>query len=153
MARIFVFDDDESVRSVVRRLLSRRGHEVFTFARPTRCDLCPCTGDRLSCAEILISDVSMPELGGIDFVEHQRSLGCQVPHVAFMSGNWTEKNLRRAHELGARVFQKPFATDEFRDWVDACSDRLPADWKLSRGYLKNVPPDPSDSRFSRPAPG
>jgi uncharacterized Fe-S cluster-containing radical SAM superfamily enzyme len=35
-----------------------------------------------------------------------------------MSGNWTEQDLLRAHELGCKTFAKPFPFEEFYEWLD-----------------------------------
>lgn len=61
----------------------------------------------------LILDVNMPRMNGIEVLEwlKQREDQCIIPTVLF-SGAATEKDLRRAYQLGVRtVFLKPAGID------------------------------------------
>ena len=68
--RAFVIDDDAEIRSILASLLEIRGYEVVTFPSAVVCRRCPCLAGQV-CADIVISDVSMPRLTGVQFVEQQ----------------------------------------------------------------------------------
>ena len=82
--RAFVFEDDNSLRDFLRRFLTSRGYEVFTFSHPTICEEYSCLPSHVG-ADIILSDVNMPRLTGIDFMEQQHRQRVQDyqhgPHV------------------------------------------------------------------------
>ena len=49
--------------------------------------------------------VQMVEMKRRALIEKQ----CKHPHLAGISGNWTEPDLRRARQFECKVFEKPFA--------------------------------------------
>ena len=107
-ARVFVVDDDRSIRSAVARLLRGEGFPVETFesAQHFLSDEIP---KGPSC---LVLDVRMPEIGGLDL---QERLGRAGPDVAivFLTGHGDVPTSVRAMKAGAVDFlQKPFEADD-----------------------------------------
>ena len=122
--RALVFEDNEGMRELIREVLDSREYEVFAFSHPGQCPLhvvkaCPCPLEE-ACADIIISDVQMPHVSGLEFVEGQREKGCRVRNIALMSAAWTEADLRVAEKHGYRTFHKPFPLSEMLDWLDEC---------------------------------
>jgi CheY-like chemotaxis protein len=79
--RTILCEDNEYVRNVFHFILEERGHEVFTFEDPADCPLsslteCKCNHMHF-CSDIIISDVSMPFINGLDFIETLREKGCK----------------------------------------------------------------------------
>ena len=66
----------------------------------------------------------MPRLTGVQFVEQQIMQGCKNTNVALMSGNWSESDLRCAHELGCQVFHKPFKLSDLQTWFNECETKI-----------------------------
>ncbi len=73
----------------------------------------------------------MPNMTGLEFIEHQKSMGCKVQNVAVMSGRWTGEELEHAKRLGCHMFKKPFKIDEIEKWLDECEKKLDNNGKLS----------------------
>ncbi len=120
--RIILLDDNEAVRSVLSDILVDRGYEVLAFSNPAICPLqmvpeCQCNANQ-TCTDIIISDLDMPNMTGLGFIENQKKKNCKCQHVVLMSGSWTEHDLQRAHELGCKTLEKPFPFDEFYEWLD-----------------------------------
>jgi len=120
--RAVIFDDEPVMRQVLWALCERRGYEVFTFPDPGLCPLyamhrCPCPHGTF-CADLVLSDLNMPEVKGLDFVEGLLAKSCVAPHVALMSGAWSEAGRARAVRLGCRLFTKPLAGAEIFAWFD-----------------------------------
>ncbi len=118
--RAVIFEDDAALRQVLWSLCDRRGYEVFTFPDPGLCPLhvmdgCPCAAG-ITCTDIIISDLRMPLVQGLDFVEELSLKHCAAPHIALMSGTWSEADEARAARLGCRVFHKPFSFAEVDAW-------------------------------------
>ena len=126
--RAFVLDDEEMLRELLRQVLEDRGYEVLTFANPGLCPLykegkCRCRIGE-ACGDIIISDVSMPNVSGLEFVERQKKMECKIKKVALMSGRWSEPDVEKAKSLGCTVFQKPFSLAEIEKWLDECENRI-----------------------------
>lgn len=93
-AKIFIIDDDESVREAMKNLIQHLGYDTEAFASAEDCLDCGHIAD----AACLISDVQMPGMTGFEL--HRRLLadGYRIP-VIFMSGHPGEA--RRAATMGA----------------------------------------------------
>ena len=120
--RIILLEDNNAVRGVLEEVFFTRGYEVFAFSDPTICPLqiepkCRCNANQ-ACTDIIVSDLDMPNMTGLGFIENQKKKNCKCQYIALMSGRWTENDLQRAHELGCKTFVKPFNFDEFFDWLD-----------------------------------
>ncbi len=126
--RAFVFDDDELIRSLLKSILENRGYEVFTFSEPGVCPLyqkaeCDCI-DGQQCADIILSDIRMPNISGIGLIEKLDKNGCKVKNRALISGSWTPSELNQAKDLNCKIFKKPFKMEELEDWLDDCEKTI-----------------------------
>jgi CheY-like chemotaxis protein len=120
--RILIFDDDELIRMTLTNFFKQEGFEVASFEQPNHCplyysDACVCQQDQ-ACTDIIITDLNMPGMSGIDFIEKQRSQGCKVKYVALMSGDWGDSSLDKAQELGCKIFKKPFSILDMKKWLN-----------------------------------
>jgi len=115
MAQILVVDDDPSVRSVLRRMLTREGHEVIEEGGAEGALA------RLATArpDVIISDMYMPEMDGIEFLIHLEGVAPEVPVIAISGGGPSggpRHVLQDARELGAAAtLSKPFTHDELHE--------------------------------------
>ena len=133
--RILIFEDDESIRKILWHFFDHRGYEVFTFPHPRSCPICDiskCTCPTSeSCADFIITDLNMPFMEGIDFIEQQISKGCKVKNLALMSGDLSGPVMERADELGVKVFPKPFKIADMERWVIDAEAKIPQNRELS----------------------
>jgi CheY-like chemotaxis protein len=126
--RILIYDDNEILLSTLKFVFSERGYEVFAFSEPKMCqafdsvDL-TCPAD-LACEDVIISDVNMPTKNGIDLIKERQQRGCKIKYRALMSADWTDSDLKSAHELDCYIFHKPFDLAEMLEWLDDCRDEL-----------------------------
>ena len=122
--RVLIFEDNDTLRSTLDRILSELGYEVHSFSNP---GMCPqfysssqsCLLDH-SCSDIIISDVNMPVETGIEFIKGRLNNGCKIKFRALMSADWNETDLQQAENIGCRVFHKPFDLEELIRWLDSC---------------------------------
>jgi CheY-like chemotaxis protein len=138
--RIILLDDNEVIRSVLSEILVNRGYEVFTFSDPSICPLqitpeCRCNANQ-TCTDIIVSDLDMPNMTGLGFIENQKKKNCKCQHVVLMSGGWTGHDLQRAHELGCKTFAKPFLFDEFFEWLDEVERSIESTRELCGWFQK-----------------
>ncbi|MEW5815118.1 MAG: response regulator [Spirochaetota bacterium] len=114
MAKILVIDDDERICNSLEDILKENDYEV-KFA-----------GDgsegieqfRIEKPDIIITDICMPDMDGIEFIRILRKLKERVP-IIVMSGNIIGKNfLQAARLLGAvDTIAKPFTAKELLEKI------------------------------------
>lgn len=111
MARILVIDDDDSLRILIRLFLEQAGHEVVDAANGRiALDM-----QRENPAELIITDIFMPEKGGTEFI---MDMCVEFPASKIIAisggGSLTDVNfLDLAKNLGAlKTFNKPFTRQE-----------------------------------------
>jgi CheY-like chemotaxis protein len=111
MASILVIDDDAPIRLLLKEALSRDGHAV-------RVAVDGIDGVRLfrtHSADLIITDLVMPEQDGLATIMELRRIEPQLPIIA-MSGGMVQNPklyLQLAEKLGAnRVLQKPFVLQD-----------------------------------------
>ena len=126
--RVLVFDDDPAVCAILRFLLERYGCEVMTYASPSLCPLvvpgrCQCRSGE-SCADLIISDLEMPEMNGLELVNRLGENGCKVPQVVLISGMWSGSEIASAQRMGCHVIHKPFTVGTLYAWVDQCMGEI-----------------------------
>jgi CheY-like chemotaxis protein len=111
MTRILVADDDEHLRTVLRIVLETEGYEVETVRDGN--DAIRAQEERP--ADVLITDVFMPERDGLETLEYFRARNPRMPIVAISGAKYLQKTdyLKVAQHAGANaVLRKPFDTNE-----------------------------------------
>jgi YesN/AraC family two-component response regulator len=128
--RVLIFDDDEPIRVMLSRLMKMRGYDYMAFEDPSVCplynrDKCSCNTDE-TCADIIISDIKMPMVNGMDFIEQQLGKACRIgePNIALISGFWSAELKGRAAKFKIKTFMKPFSISDLEEWLDECETRV-----------------------------
>ena len=122
MARVLIIDDDNQVRSALRRWLERAGHDAFEAENGNE-------GLRLLGRErvdLVITDILMPEKEGLEtIIELKRDYpGTKVIAISGSGQYASLEYLKAAERLGAdRSFSKPID----RDRLLAAIERLLAE--------------------------
>lgn len=112
MHKILVIDDDLSVRQLVVQMLVSKGYQVVS-AEDGRRGLALFRNEK---PDLIVTDIIMPEKGGIATIRNIRS-ECPDAKIIAMSGDGRIGNanlLDIARWLGASdVIAKPFDPDQF----------------------------------------
>ncbi len=117
MARILLADDEGRLRDLFARYLVALGHDVRTAG----------DGHEAMAAlseappDVLVTDINMPDMDGIEILTVLRKQGSAVPVIAISGGGYLDKDLllTSASMLGAVVtLEKPFALEELRSAVE-----------------------------------
>lgn len=109
MATILLIDDEDSLRSVLRLVLQDDGHEVLE-AGDGRAGL---EMYRQHQADLVITDLAMPEMNGLDFISEATRRFANVKIIAMTGMADWESCLAKAKALGARrTLQKPFTLEQ-----------------------------------------
>ncbi len=110
---ILVVEDEDMVRNVAERALSRHGYTVLTAAHGEEAlELLTAK----SGIDLLVSDVVMPTMDGPTLVRHARERFPDLP-ILFMSG-YAEEQLRKSIDLDRVHFlPKPFSVKQLAEAV------------------------------------
>lgn len=112
--RVLLVEDEDMVRVVAMRALTRAGFEVIEAA-DGEAGLAQIQGDEKF--DIIVSDVVMPGMDGPAMVKQIRAQNAQIP-VLFMSG-YAEEHLRREIDTPNLYFiAKPFSVQQIVDKVE-----------------------------------
>jgi two-component system, cell cycle sensor histidine kinase and response regulator CckA len=104
-AVILLVEDEAVVREITARVLQSAGYEVLECSGPN--DALGIAGSHAEGIDLLLTDVVMPEMNGIDLAEQIRCIQPRVVTV-FMSGYAETDILRKASAASATHIQKPF---------------------------------------------
>ncbi len=116
MTRILVVDDEELVRSLTVQVLERAGYDVVG-AGDAQLALDLLDEERF---DLVVSDVVMPGLSGVELLNELRDLRPELPVVLMTGGSPEPERTTRALELGANgIVYKPYSHSELLDAVRA----------------------------------
>ncbi len=140
MARILICDDQEMMRDSLASLLAREGHDVIAAGDG------PQALQRLAAGKVdlLITDLKMPRMTGIELLTEARKLRADLP-VVLMTAFATVQTAVEAMRLGAYDYiQKPFEGEEIKLLVERTLEhnRL----KIENAALKSAVQDAHQDR-------
>ena len=119
MAHILLVDDDDLARFAMREVLTRAGHEV-TEAENGALGL---SAQASTDFDVIITDIIMPEVEGIEFIIKIREQSPNIPVIAVSGGGRMSETdyLETARDLGANaILAKPFSEDQLNEKVAEC---------------------------------
>lgn len=112
-ARVLVVDDEAGVRRLVCALLERLGHVAVGVSNGLAALVEFSKGTPL---DVVITDLVMPEMTGLDLIRHIRKSGYDTP-VLVMSGYAPDHRDLRSVPRGC-MLSKPFSATELKAAVD-----------------------------------
>jgi DNA-binding response OmpR family regulator len=112
-ARVLVVDDDDEMRSLLRRTLEFDGYHVTERDRGTHV----LKTLREAPFDLIILDKQMPGLDGLDLLPRLRREFPQVP-VLFITAFGGRQVATNALRLGAAYLEKPFRLRQLRDAIE-----------------------------------
>ncbi|MFQ5774253.1 MAG: response regulator [Kiloniellaceae bacterium] len=118
MACILVVDDEEPVRTTLRQMLEKAGHQIFEAANGEEAIR---VFEDLK-IDLVITDIIMPEKEGIETIVGLRQTAPDLKIIAISGGGRTGNMdfLQLAKKFGANgVLAKPFAVQAVLDAVNS----------------------------------
>jgi DNA-binding response OmpR family regulator len=120
---VLVVEDEEPVRELLRKLLASQGYRVLEARHGM--DAIRILERHRGPVDLMITDVVMPEIDGLELTERVRMTRPDLP-VLFISGYTSDEVMRRGAGLPSGAFvHKPFASDDLlaavRRLLDAAS--------------------------------
>jgi two-component system nitrogen regulation response regulator GlnG len=132
--KVLVADDEESIRWVLERACSQRGHDVTAVASGTEA----LAALREGGFDVALVDIKMPDLSGLDVLSRARADGVDTL-VVIMTAQDTMANAIEATKRGAYDYlTKPFDLEQVGVLVGRALElrRLTRDIERLRGELK-----------------
>ena len=122
---VYIVDDDASLRTALKRLLSNAGYDVETYSSAQ--DLLERLPDetRPGC---ILSDVRMPGLSGPDLQTLLNQRGSTLP-IIFLTGHADVRTTVQTVKAGAHDFlMKPVPADELLPAINRALERHESSW-------------------------
>lgn len=111
--RVLVVDDDAALLRTVSRMLQAEGY--FVVRASSAVEAIQIFAD--SRAELVVTDISMPVMNGVDFMKRLRKMDPDLP-VVLMTGTPSVETAVEAMDLGAtRYLVKPFSKNDLTETV------------------------------------
>jgi FixJ family two-component response regulator len=119
---VYITEDDDGMRNSIQTALTLLGYKVSAYKNP----LDFLALDVLDAPAVLITDMRMPDISGIDLQEALAKRGNHIP-IIYVSGQSTLEQCLRAMKQGALDFLlKPFSRE---DLIKAVVKGMDADLK------------------------
>ena len=119
IGRVLVVDDDDEMRTVLRRMLESDGYDVTERSRATHV----LETLRTAPFDLVILDKEMPGLTGLDLLPMLRREFTRLP-VVFVTAFGGRQVASAALRLGATSYlEKPFRLAQLRDAIDGVFSR------------------------------
>ncbi len=125
MAFVLVVDDERSMRDFLKILLEKEGHRVSTSADGFQA-LAILAEEEI---EVVISDIKMPKMGGIQLLEAIKSKYAHIPVVMITAFAAPDDAVQAMRNGAFDYISKPFNVDELKTVITAAitnsSERQP----------------------------
>lgn len=121
MKKILVVDDDFTLRKVLQNSLEHRGYQVISVSSAQEA----LTKFNQDIPDLIVSDVSMPEMDGFEFCRQLRAQpsGKLIPFI-FLSAKNEVNDRIQGHTIGADSYlTKPFEMKELLANIEALIER------------------------------
>ncbi|NBB74339.1 MAG: response regulator [Bacteroidetes bacterium] len=110
--RVFVVDDEPKIGDLFSNVLERDGYSVETFMNPL--DMLDRLGDETQRPDVILADMMLPDLSGVELLEVLEDRGVSVP-VIIMTAHSSVQTAVEAMQHGAfHYLQKPVNLEEMR---------------------------------------
>lgn len=114
MSKILILDDVSDAGNLIKRILEKKGHEIFVFTEEEDAVNCVKTGD----IDLAILDLKLKKMSGIDVLEKLKNISPSIKAI-ILTGYPTVETARESLKLGAGEYcVKPIDKEELEDKVE-----------------------------------
>jgi DNA-binding NtrC family response regulator len=113
MAKILVLDDVLDAVVLIKRILQKKGHDVFTYTEEEEA----LGFARANSVDLAILDIKLKKMSGVDVLEELKKIAPSI-RVIMLTGYPTMETARESLKLGASEYcVKPIDKDELEEKV------------------------------------
>ena len=116
-ARVVIIDDEELFLNTISRIMSRAGYEILPANRPNQALEIIRNNARI---DLVISDVNMPEMRGMELVREIARIRPGTASLLFTGGLINPAEVPE----GVPILRKPFSTAELISAANAAMERF-----------------------------
>lgn len=106
--RIMLIDNEEGLCRMMEAVLRDQGYQVKSYTRPVQAVADFSAGDY----ELIISDIKMPEMDGLEVLQHIRKRDPEVPVIMITAYATVEMSIQALRRGAYDMLTKPFEPDE-----------------------------------------
>ena len=111
MNRILIVEDEKSMRDLLALMLRKEGYELETAASADRaCEMV----NRGASFDLVISDISMPGMSGLDFLRQCRKASPDTDVILMTAFGSKQTAIEALNEGASYYVEKPFDLDEMK---------------------------------------
>ncbi len=108
--RVLLVDDDLMLRDLARRMLERIGHDVVVAA--SGAEALELLGSSAAMVSILVTDLTMPVMSGIDLIAEVKRRHPHLPILAISGYSMHAAVRQELHTRAVTFLAKPFSADD-----------------------------------------
>lgn len=109
---IVVVDDDRSLRELLEIILKKEGYEVFSYSDGK--EAIDKLADNIKDIDTIISDIIMPKMDGITFLEAVKKLDDNLPVIMITANTRLDHAVQALRQGAYDYITKPFKNDELK---------------------------------------
>ena len=106
--RIMLIDNEEGLCRMMEAVLKDQGYEVRSFTRPVQAVAEFRAGDY----DLIITDIKMPEMDGLEVLQHIRNRDPEVPVIMMTAYATVEMSIQALRRGAYDMLTKPFEPEE-----------------------------------------
>ena len=126
--RVLVVDDEPSVRTIVRLVLEKAGYEVLEAENGATAIEALNTGENRLVLDVVISDIRMPKINGVQAIEYFQREYPHVPIIVLTAYPETKMAVSFVQSGVADYLIKPVDAQKLRDAVAKAMERRQMAW-------------------------
>jgi len=111
MPRVLIVDDDQSIRSVLSDIVRAAGPYQTDIAMDGLEGLEKVSQDEY---DIIFTDIKMPRMGGLEFMQEVRKQNPMIPVVVITAYSYLETAISAMKQGAADFITKPFTFNDIR---------------------------------------
>lgn len=109
---VVIVDDDLSLRELLEIILKKEGYSVFSYTDGAEA----LTGisNNIQDIDVILSDIIMPKMDGITFLEHVKKLDANIPVIMITANTRLDYAVQALKQGAYDYITKPFKNDELK---------------------------------------
>ncbi len=115
--KVLIVDDSATMRKIIMRGLRQAGLEISDFLEAAD-GVEALSMLESSSVDLILSDINMPNMNGLDFIKAVQSQGGDSPPVVMITTEGSDGVIKEAMDRGAKGYlRKPFTPDKIQEVI------------------------------------